>query len=95
MLLLLFFVVVAVVVVVVVEWLINLKELPLLEEPTSAKTISSIFVGKMCVFVSRPIEIVTFPRRNDDHPNWIVDFSVGKHTFRKNMDIVEDFVARS
>ena len=34
---------------------------------------SPIFVGNMCVFVSRPIEIVTL-RKNGETPNWVVEF---------------------
>ena len=34
---------------------------------------SSIFVGNMCVLVSRPIEIVTL-RKNGETPNWVVEF---------------------
>ena len=44
---------------------------------------SSIFVGNMCVFVSRPIEIVT-PRKNGETPNWVVEFSsVKRHIPKK------------
>ena len=31
-------------------------------------------VGKMCVFVSRPVETVTFPQKKSDHTKWVVDF---------------------
>ena len=43
---------------------------------------SPIFVGNMCVIVSRPIEIVTL-RKNDETPNWVVEFLRLKDTFRK------------
>ena len=35
---------------------------------------SSIFVGKMCVFVSRPMKIVTFLRKNDYTQNGLLIF---------------------
>ena len=35
---------------------------------------SFIFVGKMCVFVSRPMKIVTFLRKNDYLTKRVVDF---------------------
>ena len=51
-----------------------------------------IFVGKMCVFVSRPMKIVTFLRKNDYSPKRVVDFPLERDTFRnKIMEIVEDF----
>ena len=53
---------------------------------------SLIFVGKMCVFVSRPLKIVTFLRKNGETPKRVVDFPRERDTFRnKNMEIVEDF----
>ena len=53
---------------------------------------SLIFVGKMCVFVSRPMKIVTFLRKNDYPPKRVVDFPRERDTFRnKIMEIVEDF----
>ena len=61
----------------------------MLEGLTSAKKKSSIFVGNMCVFVSRPIEIVTL-RKNGEIPNWVVEFLRLKDTFRKTMEIVKD-----
>ena len=46
----------------------------------------------MCVFVSRPMKIVTFPRKNDYPPKRVVDFHRERDTFRnKIMEIVEDF----
>ena len=54
-----------------------------------------IFVGKMCVFVSRPMKIVTFLRENGKTPKLVVDFLRGKDTFRKqNMEIVQDFIEK-
>ena len=35
---------------------------------------SLIFVGKMCVFVSRPMNIATFLLKNADTPKRVVDF---------------------
>ena len=40
---------------------------------------SSIFVGKMCVFVSRPMKIVTFLLKNGDPQNGLLIF-LGKET---------------
>ena len=49
----------------------------------------------MCVFVSRPMKIATFPVKNGDHPKRVVDFLLEK-TFRKqNHEIVEDFDEKS
>ena len=46
----------------------------------------------MCVFVSRPMKIVTFLRKNDYPPKRVVDFPRGRDTFRnKIMEIVDDF----
>ena len=57
---------------------------------------SLIFVGKMCVFVSRPMKIVTFLRQNDYSPKRVVDFPRERDTFRnKIMEIVEDFDEKS
>ena len=57
---------------------------------------SLIFVGKMCVVVSRPMKIVTFPLKNRDHPKRVVDFPLERDTFRnKIMEIVEDFDKKS
>ena len=57
---------------------------------------SFIFVGKMCVFVSRPMKIVTFLRKIGDTPKRVVDFPLKRDTFRnKIMEIVEDFDEKS
>ena len=57
---------------------------------------SFIFVGKMCVFVSRPMTIVTFLRKNDYLPKRVVYFPLERDTFRnKIMEIVEDFEEKS
>ena len=46
----------------------------------------------MCVFVSRPMKIVTFLRKNGDLPKRVVDFLRERDTFRNIiMKIVEDF----
>ena len=50
----------------------------------------------MCVFVSRPMKIVTFLRKNDYTPKRVVDFPRERDTFRnKIMEIVEDFDEKS
>ena len=50
----------------------------------------------MCVFVSRPMKIATFPRKNDYLPKRVVDFPRERDTFRnKIMEIVEDFDEQS
>ena len=53
---------------------------------------SLIFVGKMCVFVSRPMTIVTFLREKRDPAKRVVDFPLERDRFRnKIMEIVKDF----
>ena len=50
----------------------------------------------MCVFVSRPMKIVTFLRKNNYCPKRVVDFPLERDTFRnKIMEIVEDFDEKS
>ena len=50
----------------------------------------------MCVFVSRPMKIVTFLRKNDYPPKRVVDFPRERDTFRnKIMEIVKDFDEKS
>ena len=57
---------------------------------------SLIFVGEMCVFVSRPMKSATFPKKNDYLPKRVVDFPRERDTFRnKIMEIVEDFDEKS
>ena len=57
---------------------------------------SLIFVGKMCVFVSRPMKIVNFLLKNADTPKRVVDFPKERDTFRNNiMEIVRDFEEKS
>ena len=49
----------------------------------------------MCVFVSRPMTIVTFPLKNGETPKLVVDFLLEGDTFRnKIMEIVKDFVEK-
>ena len=50
----------------------------------------------MCVFVSRPMKIVTFLLKNDYPPKRVVDFPWERDTFRnKIMEIVDDFDEKS
>ena len=50
----------------------------------------------MCVFVSRPMNIATYLRKNGDHPKRAVDFLLERDAFRnKIMEIVEDFDEKS
>ena len=75
---------------------VNLKEYLLLDGLTSAIFFSFIFVGKMCIFVSRPMKIVTFLKKNGYLPKRVVDFPLERDTFRnKIMEIVEDFDEKS
>ena len=58
--------------VVVVEWLFyshSVRSADLCEF-----FFSLIFVCKMCVVVARPMNIVTLPRNNGYHPNWLLIF---------------------
>ena len=73
---------------------IILKESLLLDGLTLA-IFSSIFVGKMCIFVSRPMKIVTLLRKKRDPAKRVVDFPLQIDTFRnKIMEIVKDFEAK-
>ena len=50
----------------------------------------------MCVFVSRPMKIVTFLRKNGETPKWVVDFLLERDTFRNRiLEIVDDFDGKS
>ena len=50
----------------------------------------------MCVFVSRPMKIVTFLTKNGETAKRVVDVPLERDTFRnKIMDIVEDFDEKS
>ena len=65
--------------VVVVEWLYYSKRIIIVRWADLSDFFSLIFVGKVCVFVSRPMKIVTFLRKNDYLPKRVVDF-LGKET---------------
>ena len=68
----------------------------MLDGLTLAICFSFIFVGKMCVFVSRPMKNATFLRKNGYLPERVVDFPLERNTFRnKIMEIVEDFDEKS
>ena len=83
-------------VVVVVEWLYYSKRIIIVRWADLSDFFSLIFVGKMCVFVSCPMKIVTFLRKNDYLPKRVVDFPRERDTFRnKIMEIVEDFDEKS
>ena len=62
--------------VVVVEWLYYSKRIIIVIGADLSEFFSSMFVGKMCIFVSRPKKIVTFLR---DPAKRVVDF-LGKET---------------
>ena len=68
---------VVVVVVVVVEWLIVLEEQLLLEMLIDGRR-------EICVFVSRPIKIVTLPLKKGGLPKRVVDFLRRKRPIPKN-----------
>ena len=75
-----------------VEWLYYSKRIIIVRWADLSDFYSLIFVGKMCVFVSRPMKIVTFPLKNDYTPKRVVDFPRERDTFRnKIMEIVDDF----
>ena len=81
---------------VVVEWLYYSKRIIIVRWADLSDFFSFIFVGKMCVFVFRPMKIVTFLRKNDYTPKRVVDFPRERDTFRnKSMEIVEDFDKKS
>ena len=82
-------------VVVVVEWLYS-ERIIIVRWADLSDFFSFIFVGKMRVFVSRPMKIVTFLRKDDYSPKRVVDFPRERDTFRnKIMEIVEDFDNKS
>ena len=63
------------IVVVVVEWLKSSKRIIIVRwADLSDFFFSSIVVGKMCIFVSRPMKIVTFLRKNGETAKRVVDF---------------------
>ena len=54
-----------------------------------------MFVGKMCIFVSRSMKIVTFLLKKVTAQKLVVDFLRKRDTFRnKIMEIVEDFTEK-
>ena len=54
------------------------------------------FSSEKCVFVSRPMKIVTFLQKNGDPAKRVVDFPRERDTFRnKIMEIPEDFDEKS
>ena len=75
---------------------IILKELLLLDGLTLAIFFRRFLSDKCVFFVSRPMKIVTFLRKNDYSPKRVVDFPRERDTFRnKIMEIVEDFDEKS
>ena len=83
-------------VLVVVEWLHYSKRIIISKRADFSEYFSLIFVGKMCVFISRPMNIVTFLRKNGDPAKRVVDFPLERDTFRnKIMEIVKDFDEKS
>ena len=51
----------------------------------SKKKKTLIFVCKMCVFVSHPMKIVTFPKKNGDlFKNWLLIFLRERNFFKTN-----------
>ena len=81
---------------VVVEWLFYSKRIFIVRGADLSEFFSFIFVGKMCVFVSRPMKIATLLRKNGETAIRVVDFHQERDTCRnKNMEIVEDFDEKS
>ena len=72
------------------------KRITILFDGLTLAIFSSIFVGKMCIFVTRPMKIVTSLRKNGETPTRVVDFPLERDTFRnKIMEIVADFAYES
>ena len=83
---------VVVVAVVTVEWLYYSNRIIVLLDGLILAIFSLIFVGKMCVFVSRPMNIVTFLRKNGETPKRVVHFPRDWDIFRGEIvEIVGDF----
>ena len=59
--------------------MVNYSKRKILLEVLTLAIFPFIFVGKMCVFVSRPMKIVTFLRKNDYPQNGLLIF-LGKET---------------
>ena len=80
----------------VVEWLYCSDRIIIVRWADLCDFFSLIFVGKMCVFVPRPMKIVTFLRKKADLQKRLVDFPVERDTFRNQiLEIVEDFASES
>ena len=60
--------------VVVVEWLYYSKRIIIVRSADICEFFSLIFVGKMCVFVPRPMKIDTFLRKNVTPQNGLFIF---------------------
>ena len=73
--------------------MVNYSEGIFLLEGLTSAIFTSILFGKKCVVVvSRPMNIVTFLRKNGETQKLVVDFLWGRDTFRKKiMEVVEDF----
>ena len=81
-----------IIVAVVVEWLYSFRRIIIDKRADLSDFFPLILVGKMCVFVSRPVKIVTFLRKDGDLPKRVVDFHRERDTFRQEIiEIVEDF----
>ena len=92
-----------------VEWFLYSKGIIIVRWADLSDFFSFIFVGKMCVFVSRPMKIVIFLRKNDYSPKRVVDFPPERNTFRNRqrfwrkklqqqrwtLEIVKDFACES
>ena len=65
----------------VVEWLYYSKRI-ILDERAGLTDFFVDFRRKMCIFVSRPMKIVTFLRKNGETAKRVVDFPRGRDTFR-------------
>ena len=79
-----------------VEWFFYSKRIIIDKRADLTDFFVDFFVGKMRVFVSRPMKIVTFLRKNADTPKRVVDFPLKRDTFRnKIMEIVEDLDEKS
>ena len=77
----LFFFVFCVFFLVVVEWLYYSKRIIIVRWADLSDFFSFIFAGKMCVFVSRPMTIATFLRKNEYPPKRVVDFHRERDTY--------------
>ena len=70
--------------VVVVEWYFYSKRIIIDKRADLTDFFSSNFVGKMCIFVSRPMNIVTFLLKNGETAKRVVDFPVERHIPKQN-----------